>query len=90
MSRFGQIITGHNNLRYHQYVQNNMINPNCRLCDLEPATFIHLCTNCPRLRQMRNEIFLDIEVKGTESWAIGRILEFSNIPAIDTILIQEF
>ena len=74
---------------YHQYVQDNFIDYSCRFCDEEPETFIHLVTNCPRLRLMREEIFKDTIVKGTHSWAIGRILEFSNIPAIDTYLIQE-
>ena len=89
MTRICEILTGHNNLKYCQYLQGNFYDYWCRLCEEEIETFIHFVTECPRLRQMRNEIFRDCEINGTESWCVGRVLEFSNIPAIDSFLSQE-
>ena len=89
MTRVCEILTGHNNLKYCQYLQGNFYDYWCRLCEEEIETFIHFVTECPRLRQMRNEIFRDCEINGTESWCVGRVLEFSNIPAIDSFLSQE-
>ena len=56
-----------------------------RICEI-----LTVITDCLRLRLMRNEIFKDVEVNGTESWNVGRVLEFSHIPAIDSFLIQDY
>ena len=80
------IITGHNNLAYHEHVQDVHIDPLCRLCDEEAETFYHFINNCPRLRQLRQEIFQNRPIEGTDSWAIGRILELARVPAINVLL----
>ena len=83
------LITGHNNLAYHSYVQDNTIDPTCRLCEEAPEAFFHFVNDCPRLRQLRQEIFRNEPIEGTHSWAIGRILELSQVPAIDALLTWE-
>ena len=47
--------------------------PECRLCEEAPETFIHLITECPRLTQQRQQIFLDRAPEGTPEWKIGKI-----------------
>ena len=89
ITRICEIITGHNNLKYCQFLQGNFGDYYCRFCEEEIETFIHFVTNCPRLRLMREEI-LKHEINGTEAWNVGRVLEFSHIPAIDSFLIQDY
>ena len=89
LARLIRITTGHNNLKYCQYLQGNFFDYWCRLCEEEIETFIHFITDCPRLRLMREEIMKN-EVNGTESWCVGRVLEFSHIPAIDSFLTQVY
>ena len=50
--------------------------PECRLCEEAPETFIHLITECPRLAQQRQHIFLDNLPDGTLDWKIGKIKKF--------------
>ena len=50
-------ITGHNFLAKHQNTIGLPIATECRLCEEEPETFIHLCTTCPVLKQVREDIF---------------------------------
>ena len=80
------IITGHNDLLYHQFKQDSFINPWCRLCGEEIETFIHFINDCPRLAIKRREILMNEPIQGTNSWAVEHILEFSRIPAIDVLL----
>ena len=68
-------ITGHNFLSKHQNRIGQPVAPKCRLCEEAPETFIHLLTECPRIAQQRQEIFLDNIPDGTRTlnWKIGKL-----------------
>ena len=60
LTRFINIITGHNNLNYHMsLVSNGDISSTCRFCLSERETFFHWVTDCPRLRTLREDYLLD-------------------------------
>ena len=69
-------LTGHNFLSKHQNRIGQPVAPECRLCEEAPETFIHLITECPRLTQQRQHIFLDNIPDGTLEWKIGKIKKF--------------
>ena len=50
--------------------------PECRLYEEAPETFIHLLTECPRLAQQRQHIFLDNIPDGILKWKIGKLKKF--------------
>ena len=52
-----QFITGHCNLRKHQFRIGNATNPNCRLCNEAMETPWHLVSECPRLQGIREKYF---------------------------------
>ena len=87
LTRLVKITTGHNSLAYHAYKIDNTIDPTCRLCEEAIETFYHFATECPRLHNLRREIFKGEPID--ETWAIGRLLELSNVPAIDALLTWE-
>ena len=69
-------ITGHNFLAKHQNTIGLPIATECRLCEEEPETFIHLCTACPVLRQAREDIFLN-QPPGPEGvWTTKNLIKF--------------
>ena len=62
--------------------------PECRLCEEAPETFIHLITECPRLTQQRQHIFLDKTPDGTLEWKIGKIKKFILTSTVYDIVIK--
>jgi hypothetical protein len=54
-----QLYTGHNFLSKHQNKIDSNINPQCRLCEEQPETFVHFITDCPGLETLRRKLFLD-------------------------------
>ena len=71
-------ISGHNFLAKHQNRIGEPIAPECRLCQEEPETFHHLLTKCPRLRQVRDEIYLGRDPLGDMDWKVRDIVRFIN------------
>ena len=65
------------------------MDPTCRLCFESIETLVHFANECPRLRALRQEILQDKPVEGTDSWAMGHILELSHVPAIDVLLLMQ-
>ena len=63
--------------------------PECRLCEEAPETFIHLLTECPRLTQHRQHIFLDNIPDGTLEWKIGKIKKFILTTAVYDMLTEK-
>ena len=55
LSRYIQIVTGHNNLLYHRSNINPDIDQTCRFCGVDKETFIHFFTDCPALWRAREE-----------------------------------
>ena len=82
-------ITGHNFLAKHQNRIGQPVAPECRLCEEAPETFIHLVTDCPRLRTARQDIFQDIIPNGTLDWRIGKLKKFILTTAIHEMLTEK-
>ena len=82
-------ITGHNFLSKHQNRIGQPVAPECRLCEEAPETFIHLLTECPRLTQQRQHIFLDNSPDGTLEWKIGKIKKFILTTAVYDMLTEK-
>ena len=68
--------TGHNDLRYHASLRNPTISPRCRLCDYECETFYHLLRDCPRLNNLRFDIYGVYQIRGDLPWDIDCVLNF--------------
>ena len=88
MARWIQIITGHNQLGYHQNKIDSQIDPSCRLCEEANETFIHLLTDCPALELERIELFPN-GIADDNKWSIKRILKFSQLPKVDILLTSD-
>ena len=69
-------ITGHNFLSKHQNTIGEPIAPECRLCNEDLETFIHLLTDCPVLHHTRREIFLTDKISRGDPWNIRSTLQF--------------
>ena len=67
-------ITGHNFLAKHQNRIGNPVSPECRLCEEDKETFMHLLTACPRLERPRREIFLDKDP--SSGWKPHQLVRF--------------
>ena len=59
------------------------------MCEQENETFIHLITECPVLREARNDIFLDKLPNNDMTWSISKIMEFINTTEVYTMLISK-
>ena len=68
--------SGHNDLKYHLSLRDPTISPRCRLCDFECETFYHLIKDCPRLNQLRFDIFGVYQINGHLSWDTECVLDF--------------
>ena len=86
LTMFVRAITGHNFLGKHQ----NYIDPNiskvCRFCEEGEETFFHFLTDCPSLRKLREEIFLDKPHPSNNSWSINKLKSFMLDPMIHRTL----
>ena len=85
ITRFINIITGHNNLAYHASLQEPDYS-DCTFCNTEKETFFHFVTECPALWQSRRDFFLDYIPSDDMEWKVQDLIDFSNIPAIDRLL----
>ena len=90
VSRLSQIITGHNNLLYHLSNQEPELSSICRLCDESRETFFHLIYECECTERISFDIMGKDFFEEAHTWVVGRILEFSHIPAIDALLFPGF
>ena len=62
----------------------------CRLCDEDRETFYHLIYECEVTERISFEIMGEEFFNEINTWSIGRILEFSHIPAVDALLFPGF
>ena len=83
--RLIEIVTGQNDLNY---IQNKTFNREllCRFCEEEEETFDHLALDCPCFYQQRQQIFGNLNWKGTHLWRIDKMIQFSRIKSIDNAL----
>ena len=80
-------LTGHNFLAKHQNRIGNPVAPECRLCEEDKETFIHLLTTCPRLKKPREEIFLDRDP--STHWEPHQIMRFIKTTVVDDLLAEK-
>ena len=80
-----QFITGHCNLRKHQFRIGKQIDPNCRLCNSVMETPWHLATECPRLQNIREKVFHG-PVLHSFSWSAEQLLRFCKESSIWSML----
>ena len=85
VGRLVQFITGHCNLRKHQNLINNEVNPNCRLCNLDLETPWHLVTVCPGLLNARENLFQG-QILHSLEWTPQLLLRFCKVPKLWTML----
>ena len=86
LGRLIRIITGHNVLKYHFSLMNPLESPFCRFCGTDRETFFHFITECPPLRQLRINHFLDRDIFSDYSWKVNEILDFSYEKCITTLI----
>ena len=79
-------ITGHNFLSKHQNRIGEPVAPECRLCEEEQETFVHLITTCPRLRQSRIDTLGIDNLEHDEGWKIRDILKYIQYTSIYDML----
>ena len=82
-------ITGHNFLAKNQNTIGLPIATECRLCEEEPETFIHLCTTCPVLKQVREDIFHDQPPGNDENWKTKNLLKFILQSSVYDMLLEK-
>ena len=82
MATLIQIITGQNNLNYLTHKINPNISDQCRFCEEEEETFIHLLNECPVFHSHRLTLLKGSQVVSTSDWNPFIIIKFANIPEI--------
>ena len=86
LGRFIRIITGHNKLRYFHSKMDSTVSPLCRFCHGEVETFHHFVFECPSLFFSRRDIFLDTPPDMDMNWSVDKLLAFSYLPHINSLL----
>ena len=86
LGRLVRIVTGHNALRYYNYVLDETLSPACRLCGMADETFHHLATECPNTARTRREVFGNKDILSNMDWEVDELLEFSYTPRINSLL----
>ena len=83
-----QIVTGQNSLNY----LTNKINPShtdqCRYCEEEEETFIHILNECPVFHELRQNLLRGIPIENTNNWKPLTILKFAKEPQIMEALLE--
>ena len=88
MRRLIELITGHNNLNYLQSkIYPEDVSELCRFCEEEDETFEHLLNECPCFLIARREILMNAPIIKTLDWKPETLIQFSNIPSIETALL---
>ena len=60
----------------------------CRFCEEDEETFIHLLNECPVFNTMRQELLQDEPIINTIEWKPKTILKFANNPQIMDALLE--
>ena len=88
LSLFIQIITGQNSLNY----TTSKINPNhtdqCRYCEEDEETFIHILNECPVFHELRQELLHGAVIENTCDWKPKQLLQFAKEPQIMEALLE--
>ena len=87
LTRFINIVTGHNRLNYHMSLVNKgETSDQCRFCLMEKETFFHWATDCPRLRSLREDYLADYLPGEDMAWSVQKLVDMSNDPRINYAL----
>ena len=88
LSKFINLVTGHNELAYHRSLcdENDNIDNCCSFCNTDRETFFHFITECPALWRQRNDTFLDKPPDTGQPWEVQALIRFSNIDKINDLL----
>ena len=86
LTKYINLVTGHNELAYHASVCDNTLCSNCTFCNTSEETFFHLVTDCPSLRLTRESIFLDKPPDTGFPWKVKDLLKFSCVPKIEKLI----
>ena len=68
-------VTNHNNLSYHQSLQDDTINPTCRFCRMFDETFDHFFT-CSFFITTRRELGISWPYNSADDWSVTTLMEF--------------
>ena len=86
-----QFLTGHNKLKRHRNIQNNINDPHsCRLCLEEEESSHHVIAECPATQYFRWKIFHTTTVlQNHPVWTVRQILEFLKESKVGKMLKEE-
>ena len=76
LSLWIRCITGHNNSAYFQSKLDPMIDPTCRLCQMEDETSFHLLTNCDALHDLRKNRIESMTIDQEHTGSINKTMTF--------------
>ena len=77
LRRLIMAVTNHNNLAYHQSLQDETINPTCRFCRLFDETFDHFFS-CPFFQVDRCNLDLTWPFSSEHPWKVDNMVRFIN------------
>ena len=93
LSRLVQFFTGHNKLKRHKNIQNNVIDMySCRLCEEEEESSFHVIAECPAMRIFRMGAFklpIPTILPNPPDWEISQIEKFLNASPVGNMLDQD-
>ena len=86
LSTLIKIVTGQNNLNYLTNKIFPELTDQCRFCEEEEETFIHLLNECPVFNTFRNDLLKGSLVVGTVDWDPRVLVRFAQHPDIELAL----
>lgn len=81
-----RLITNHTSLLSHSKTIDPSVNDSCRLCLQQSETFFHLVSDCPALRALRTDVFLDEPPHASSGWTVAKMLIFAKSQPITDLL----
>ena len=92
-SRLVQFLTGHNKLKRHKNIQNNVTDMySCRLCYENEESSLHVIAECPAMEIYRMGAFqlpTPSTLPNPPEWEVGQIEKFLRESPIGNMLDQE-
>ena len=88
LSTLIKIVTGQNNLNYLTSIIHPGHTDQCRFCEEEEETFIHLLNECPVFREERLTLLKGSVVVDTVEWKPQTLIKFARHPDIEDALIR--
>ena len=91
LSRLVQFLTGHNKLKRHKNIQNNVDDPHsCRLCFEEEESSFHVIAECPATQYYRWEVFQHPTIlPNPPDWTVNQVDRFLKESPIGDMLDQD-